>query len=131
MLLWEVINDGEVYNDRIDALILPDMMHRLRKNGEVGSLAYDVCLSKIKKRHIEEHGNIRRVALEALQDSLRANPLVRPSALALLTKLQKSLPDEKYVRIFSKSLFPKLNGITAYEKPSARRPFLCLPLYRL
>lgn len=90
-----MINDGEAYKDRSDALILPDMMQRLRENGEVGSLAYDVCLSKIKKRHIEEHGSVRRVALEALQDALRADPLARPSALALLSRLQKSLPDEK------------------------------------
>jgi predicted secreted Zn-dependent protease len=95
MLLWEVINDGEAYKDRNDAHILPDMMQRLRENGEVGSLAYDVCLSKIRKRHVEEHGNIRRVVLEALQDALRADPLARPSALALLSRLQKSLPDEK------------------------------------
>ena len=95
MLLWEMINDGEAYKDRNDALILPDMMQRFRENGEVGKLACDVCLARIKKRHIEERGSIRRVVLEALQDALRADPSARPSALALLSRLQKSLPDEK------------------------------------
>ena len=95
MLLWEVINDGDAYKDRDDARILLDKMQRLRENGELGSLAYDVCLLKIKKRHAEEHGNIRRVVLEALQNALQTSPQARPSALGLLSKLQKSLPDEK------------------------------------
>lgn len=95
MLFWEVINDGEAYKDRNDAQILVDQMQRLRESAEVGSMAYDVCLSKIKKRHVDEHGDIRRVVLEALQGALRADPLTRPSALDLLSQLRESLPDEK------------------------------------
>ena len=95
MLLWEVINDGEAYKDREEGQILPDMMQRLRRNGEVGTLAYDVCLSRINKKYVKEHGRIRRIILVALQEALQADPLKRPSALALLLRLQKSLPDEK------------------------------------
>ena len=95
MLLWEVINDGKAYKDRSDALILPDTMHGLRESGELEKLAYDVCLARIRVRHGEDNSRIRRVVLEALQDALQKDPLARPSALALLVRLQKSLPDEK------------------------------------
>lgn len=95
MLLWEVINEGEPYKDQNDAHILPDQMHRLRKTANVGTLAYDVCLWRIRERHIEEHGNIRQVVLDALQGALQTEPLRRPSALVLLSELQKSFPDEK------------------------------------
>ena len=95
MLLWEVVNDGKAYQDRSDALILPDTMQGLRESGDIEKLAYDVCLARIRDRHGEDNSGIRRVVLEALQDALKADPLARPSALALLVQLQKSLPDEK------------------------------------
>ena len=95
MLLWEVINDGKAYKDRSDALILPDTMQGLRESGELEKLAYDVCLARIRNRHGEDNSGIRRVVLEALQDALKADPLARSSALALLVRLQRSLPDEK------------------------------------
>ena len=95
MLLWEVINDGTAYEDRNEVQILPDMMQQLRRNGELDSLAYDTCLSTIKKKHAEEHGDIRRIVLEALQEALQADPHQRPSVSGLLSRLQRSLPDEK------------------------------------
>lgn len=95
MLLWEVIIDGEAYKDPNDTYILPDEMQRLRDTAEVGTMACDACLSRIRKRHSEEHGDIRRVILDSLQAALQAEPLSRPSAPALLSRLQKSLPDEK------------------------------------
>ena len=95
MLLWEVINDGDAYKDQNGIIILPDMMQQLRNNGNVGRLAYNVCLSNIKKEHFDEHGYIRQLALEALQEALQADPLARPSAIALLSRLERSLADEK------------------------------------
>ena len=95
MLLWEVTNDGGAYKDQSDTLILLDTMRELRVNGGVGTLAYEVCLARIRKKHGEEPSKIRRAVLEAIQSTLQADPQARPSALALLARLQKTLPDEK------------------------------------
>ena len=95
MLLWEVIGDGEAYKDRTKAQILPDMMQRLRRSGEINSLAHQQCLSSIKEKHAEEHGDIKWIVLEALRETLNDDPEERPSALALLSRLQRSLPGEK------------------------------------
>lgn len=95
MLLWAVINDGEAYKNRDDTAISPANMQRLRERGELASLAYDTCLSKIRSRHSQEHGNIRRILLETVQHCLSADPSARPSASNLLARLQRSLPDEK------------------------------------
>lgn len=95
MLLWEVINDGEAYKNQNDAQILPDQMHRLRETANVGNLASRVCLARIRNRHIEEHGSIRQVFMDALQSTLQSDPLKRPSAVTLLSMLQQVLPDEK------------------------------------
>ena len=99
MLVWEVVNDGEAYKDRSHALILPETMQELRKSGGLVNLAYDVCLTRIRERHGEDNSRVRRVVLEALQDALQKDPLARPSALALLVRLQKSFPDEKLVGV--------------------------------
>ena len=95
MLLWQVIMDGEEYKDRNGVQLLLDDMQMLRRNGEIKTLAYDVCVKAIRENHSGEHGGIRRVVIDALQDTLSVDPRERPSALALLSRLQSTLPDEK------------------------------------
>jgi serine/threonine protein kinase len=80
MLLWEVLLDG-----RLD--ITKQAMQSLRESGSVAQSALGECKAYLESHHKDEKRMFPSI-LHILSEALNENPLLRPSAAGLISKVR-------------------------------------------
>ena len=105
MLFWLLMTNGAEYRDANGILIDQSELHRLRDNGQLASMASRSCMNHLNSVDPSRDPLLFQNICALLEAALHYDPLERPSAYNLLTRLREVM-HERYAPLMWLLSFP-------------------------